>query len=343
MKRINHLFEQVVSFENLLAASRLAMQGCGNTPATCRFSYRLEPEILKLQRELESGAYHPGQYRYFQVFDPKQRLIAVAPFRDRVVHHAIVRILTPIYERCFIFDSYATRPGKGTHAAIKRAQRFVRAFPWYLKADIIKYFDNVNHDTLMAILGRKIKDRRLLALMERIIRNVPSSRGLPIGNLTSQFLANVYLDPFDHDIKDRLGIHGYVRYMDDFILFGHSKKELRELRAYVDGFLMQRLGLSLKINATWLNRSSHGLSFLGMRIFPRFIRIKPENRRRSLKRMAETVRRWESGMIDEDKLVQCVSSIAGHMRYFCPAMALPSVAGTGKRLEPGQSGRQLEQ
>lgn len=335
LKRVGNLFEQVVSFENLLTAARLAMQGCGNTPAVCRFAYRLEPEILRLQEELESGTYRPGRYRYFQVFDPKQRLIAVAPFRDRVVHHAVVRILTPVYERCFIFDSYATRPGKGTHAAIRRARGFVRAYPWYLKADVEKYFDNVDHDILMAILARKIKDQRLLELVERIIRNVPAAKGLPIGNLTSQFLANVYLDPFDHEIKDRLGIRGYVRYMDDFILFGRSRQGLLELRAYVDDYLRERLRLSLKINATWLNRSSHGLSFLGMRIFPRFIRIRPENRRRSLKRMAKTVERWQEGRIDEDKMAQSVSSIAGHLRYFCPAMALPLVAGTSKAARTG--------
>jgi len=173
LKRINNLFSKVTSYQNLLIASRLAMKGSGRTAATCQFFFHLETEILSLQTELLNGTYQPGSYRYFTIFDPKERVIAVAPFRDRVVHHAVVRILTTIYERVFIYDSYATRPNKGTHAAIKRAQKFIRRWPWYLKADIKKYFDNVNHGTIMDILKRKLKDRQLLDLLDRIIRNMP--------------------------------------------------------------------------------------------------------------------------------------------------------------------------
>jgi len=321
MKRVGNLFEKVISFENLLIALRRAMKGCGRTKATCRFFFDLEYQLLKLQEQLEYGTYSPGAYRYFTIYDPKERVIAVAPFRDRVVHHAVVNVLTPIYERVFIYDSYATRPKKGTHAAIERAQKFLRRWPWYLKADIEKYFDSVNHDILLEILSRKIKDDKLLKLLERIVRNTPPpGKGLPIGNLTSQFLANVYLDPFDHEIKDGLGIKGYIRYMDDFVICMDDRKELEALLPQTEAFLLEKLDLQLKPGATWLNKSIHGLSFLGMRIFPGIIRVRSKNRQRSLRRLRQKVEAWKVGYIEEEKMVQSLTSIAGHLRYFSKNM-----------------------
>jgi len=328
MKRINGLFAHVASHENLLASFRLARRGCGSTQAVCKFFFHLEPEILRLREELKSGAYRPGPYRFFTIHDPKERVIAVAPFRDRVVHHAVVRVLIPIYERVFIHDSYATRPGKGTYAAIGRAQEFIRRWPWYLKTDVEKYFDSVSHDILLGILHRKIKDRALMALLEHIVRNAPvPGKGLPIGNLTSQFLANVYLDPFDHEMKDELGIQGYARYMDDFVLFDYSKARLLSLRPVMEELLSERLRLRLKPGATWINRSTHGLSFLGMRIFPELIRLKPENRRRSLGRLRRKIEAWENGVLDESRMSQGVASIVGHLRAFCPSMKIELGAG----------------
>jgi len=319
MRRIGNLFDRVTSYENLLASFRLAVRGCGKTGPVCHFFYHLEPEILRLQEELAKGTYRPGPYRHFTIYDPKERIIAVAPFRDRVVHHAVVRVLTPIYERIFIHDSYATRPNKGTHAAIKRAQSFLRRWEWYLKLDIEKYFYTVDHDILMGLLKRKLKDPHLLDLLDRIIRNPRSfGKGIPIGNLTSQFLANVYLDPLDHEIKDRMGVRGYIRYMDDMVLFAESKAELVSLKIRIERFLLERLALPLKSEVSCLNRSSHGLSFLGMRIFPRFIRVKPENRRRSVKRMEKRLKEWRQGRISEETLEQSLASMVGHLRYFCP-------------------------
>jgi RNA-directed DNA polymerase len=308
------------------------MKGSGKTTATCKFFYNLEAEILRLREELLQHTYRPDAYRYFRIFDPKERVIAVAPFRDRVVHHAVVRILTPIYERVFIHDSYATRPNKGTHAAIQRTQHFLKRWPWYLKSDIVKYFDHVDHDILLNIIERKIKDRRLFELLERIIRNSATvGKGLPIGNLTSQFLANVYLDPFDHEIKDKLCIKGYLRYMDDFVLFGNSKRELSDLNRVIKQFLSDQLKLRLKIKSSWLNRSSHGLSFLGMRIFPRFIRVKPENRKRSMKKMNHVIKKWELGQLNEERMVQSLASIVGHLRYFCPNVNIVLEVDAGKK------------
>lgn len=323
MKRIGNLFEPVVSFDTLCLAFRRARKGCGRTPAVDEFFFELEPQLLRLQKELLNDEYRPGAYRYFTVNDPKKRNIAVAPFRDRVIHHAVVHVLTPVYERTFVYDSYATRPCKGTHAAILRAQQFMKRWPLYLKADIEKYFDSVDHDILLEILARKIKDKRLLVLLERIVRNTAiPGKGLPIGNLTSQFLANVYLDPLDHEIKDQMGVRGYLRYMDDFVLFSDSKKDLVKWKASIEQFLSRRLKLSLKPESTWLNRSNHGLSFLGMRVFPGFIRVKPGNRTRSLKRLHRRIQAWQEGRMEEERMAQSLASIIGHLRYFCALRTL---------------------
>lgn len=323
MHRINHLFDQVTSYENLATAFRLARRGCGDGPTVCRFFFHLERELLRLQDELQANRYIPGAYHFFTIHDPKERVIAVAPFRDRVVHHAIVRVLTPIYERVFTFDSYATRPGKGTHAAIRRAQGFLRRWSFYLKTDIAKYFEHVDHDMLLEILARKLKDACLLRLLERIIRHAPTpGMGLPIGNLTSQFLANVYLDPLDHQIKDQLGVQGYLRYMDDLVLFHDDKHALGRLQSFLQDFLADRLRLRLKPEATFLQRASHGLSFLGMRIFPHLIRVKRENRRRSFRRLRQTIAAWEQGDITEEGMQQSLTSIVGHVRYFCPSLQM---------------------
>ena len=328
MKRVGNLLNEIASFDNLMTAFRLAWKGSGKTAESCQYSFNLESETLRLRSDLLKGAYRPEKHHHFTIYDPKERIIAVAPFRDRVVHHAIVRILTPIYEPIFIYDSYATRPGKGTHAAIKRTQRFVRRWPWYLKMDVERYFYRVDHDVLMAFLTRKIKDRELISLLERIVRNTPTpGKGLPIGNLTSQFWANVYLDPLDHEIKDALGVKGYIRYMDDLVLFGRSKTELMNMKIIVEDYLNHHLKLHLKPEATCLNRSSHGLSFLGMRVFPSFIRVHPANRRRSLKRMTMAVKRWQLGEITEEKMSQSVASYVGHLRYFCPNMNIALETG----------------
>jgi RNA-directed DNA polymerase len=321
MKRVGHLLEQIATYNNLMAAFQLARRGCGNTPAVCRFFFHLEPEILRLQQELLNHHYQPGAYRYFKVYDPKERTIAVAPFRDRVVHHAIVRVLAPIYEQVYISDSYATRTNKGTHRAILRVQHFLRGYSWYLKSDIEKYFERVDHEILMMLLKRKIKDRLLINLLDRIVHNAPEpGKGLPIGNLTSQFLANVYLDPLDHLIKDRLRVGGYVRYMDDLLLLANTREELVAHQQTIEDYLGCRLALSLKPSATWINRSGHGISFLGMRIFPGIIRVKPENRRRSLKRLKATLSLWRNCELDEDRMINSAVSIIGHLRYFCPKM-----------------------
>lgn len=317
MKRAGNLFHRITDFQNLYLAFKKAFKGTNRTEDSLSFYFNLEKELFVLKKELEAKTYQPGAYRHFKVFDPKERTISVAPFRDRVVHHAIVNVLELIYEKRFIFDSYATRKEKGTHKAILRAQTYLRKNRWFLKADIEKYFENIDHNILIAILERKIKDRDALLLLERIIRNGgQNGRGLPIGNLTSQFLANVYLDPFDHFVKEELCERFYVRYMDDFIIFGKEKGHLKELRFRVEKFLRVQLNLRLKEKIVMINQRAHGLSFLGARVFPCLTRIKRESLKRCLKKFKERLNDMKNGKLSEERLRHSLDSIIGHLAFF---------------------------
>ncbi len=270
-----------------------------------------------MKEELTEGSYQPGPYPYFEVQDPKRRTIAVAPFRDRVVHHAVVTVLEPMYERCFISDSYATRKGKGAHAAVFRAQTMLRKNSWYLKTDVQKFFDSVNQNTLLNLLEKKVKDRALLNLTVQIIRNGGrDGLGLPIGNLTSQFFANVYLNRFDYFVKQELNVKHYIRYMDDFVLYGAQKTVLKELLPRIEGFLADKLGLHLKPCSTLLQPQMHGLPFLGVRIFPALIRFLPENSKRMREKIAAKVEAFEQGSLSEKQFLDAMNSYHAQLTVY---------------------------
>lgn len=317
MKRINNLYPQVCAFPSLWYAARKARRGNRHSEEANEFWFFLEKGILQLQEELESYTYLPGAYHYFRIQDPKERTISVAPFRDRVVHHAIVGVLEPIYERSFIAGSYACRKGKGTHRAIFEAQRALHANHWFFKTDIEQFFDSVDHGILLHLLKRKIKDRPLLELISRILENGGSDgKGLPIGNLTSQFFANVYLSSFDHFVKQTLRVENYIRYMDDFVLFSNDKQRLLKCRNEIVDFLEVKLQLQLKPSATFFNQKTNGLSFLGTRIFPSMIRIRTDSARRSFKRLKRRQHEFANGRIDFESLSQSTNSILSHMAVF---------------------------
>ena len=245
MKRHKHLWERICAFENITDAAREAMLGKRGTVAGARFFADWEREVVRLERELREGSYRPGAYHYFQITDPKLRIVAAAPFRDRVVHHALVRVIEPLFEPRFIEDSYACRRGKGTHAGMRRALDFAKRFPWAIKCDIRRYFPSIDHRILRGQIERVIGDPDALRLIDLILAShvectetgwpeggdlfdaEECAVGLPIGNLTSQFFANIYLDGFDHFVKQSLRAKGYVRYVDDFLIFGGSRTEVR--------------------------------------------------------------------------------------------------------------------
>jgi RNA-directed DNA polymerase len=317
LKRYGNLFDKVVSFDNLLLASKKAFRGKKDNTRVARFYFDMEKELLYIQKELQNRTYTPRPLRTFRIREPKIREIAASDFRDRVVHHAICNVIEPIFERSFIHYSYACRPGKGTHRAVRQAQLYSRKYHYYLKCDIKKYFASIDRTILKDILARKFKDHDLLWLMDTIIDSSDteqSDKGIPIGSLTSQHFANLYLDRFDHYIKDSLRIKGYLRYMDDFILFSNKKAELHILHSGIGTFLKHELDLELKVKATKLAPVTEGVPFLGFRIFPNLIRLRHENKKRAMDTLRSGSAAFKAGKINEDKYSRSLMSITEHLK-----------------------------
>lgn len=347
MKRIGHLFEAVVETENLRMAFWKASRGKQNRPDQRAYAARLEEEVERLRLGLLQGDYPVGDYTRFTVYDPKERVICAAAFRERVLHHALMNVCEPLVDRWLVFDCYACRVGKGQARAVRRAQAFARENEWFLKADIRKFFDSVPHEGQKALLRRKFKDGRLLDWFDRIIDTYETApgRGLPIGNLTSQHFANLYLDPLDRFVKETLRVEGYVRYMDDFVLWGGEKEGLKDARGKIGAFVAERLGLELKAEP-YINRMRHGMDFLGLRVFPGTVRLN----RRSKVRFAEKSRRYEwllaqgrwsertfqARMTALTAFARQADTLAWRKRFF-----REPAANVG--LEPGHPGRELEQ
>jgi RNA-directed DNA polymerase len=317
MKRTGYLFDTLTSFENLFLAYKKARKGCGKTCEVMEFSYFIEKELFGLQKELKNCTYTPSPYRHFKIYDPKERTISVAPFRDRVVHHAIINMIEPVFEKTFIFHSYATRKTKGTHKAIRQAQSFLQKNIWFLKMDISKYFDSIDHDILKMQIQKKIKDKKLLLLLDKIIDNGGiDKKGLPIGNLTSQFLANVYLNDFDHHIIENSGVNGYIRYMDDFVLFDKDKTKLKNLKQFIINYLNCILFVSVKPSSICINNKAGGLSFLGARIYPSLLRIGRKNLNRVKKRVKQRKYEFEKEKISEKQYTDTLNSLTAHLKFF---------------------------
>lgn len=289
MRRFGGLLPRIIAFDNLISGAWRAARGRRDRPEVARFLLDLEPQVLRLQAELAAGSYRPGDLATFVIRDPKVRTITVAPFRDRVVHQAVCAPLEPVFERLAIFDSHACRKGHGTSLAVERAQRHCRRHRYYLKLDIAGFFASIDHEILLDLLRARLREQELHSLLRSIVTQPipggPPGRGLPIGHLTSQHLANFYLGAFDRWVVHDLRPGAYVRYMDDMVLFAAAKTELREMRAACEHRLADSLRLELKAAATRLAPAAEGLSFLGRRIFPGVIRIRRENLRRSLRRL----------------------------------------------------------
>lgn len=317
MKRQGGLFARIVAFDNLLRAARQAARGKRDRPTVARFVFHLEPELLRLQDELQTGRYRPDAFFTFEIRDPKRRQICAAPYRDRVVHHAVCQILEPCFERRLIFDSYACRPGKGSHAAVARAQHFARRYPYFLKCAVRKYFQSVDHGVLKTLLARLFKDPPLLALLDRSIAHaLPDAapgQGLPIGNLTSQHFANLYLGELDHYLKDRLGVEGYLRYMDDLLLFADDKPALHRNLAELRAFLREALRLELKETATRLAPVTEGIPFLGFRVYPGVLRLNPRTLRRFRRQWRSRERAYRAGRLGGADLATSVASLFAHV------------------------------
>ncbi|MEP7341398.1 MAG: RNA-directed DNA polymerase [Acidobacteriota bacterium] len=333
MKRHGNLWPRVIEFDNLMAASKKAQRGKRYRETVLYFNSRLADELLQLQTELQTKSYLPGRYKTFQIVEPKKRLISAAPYRDRVVHHALCNVIAPIFERTFIRDSYANRAGYGTHRALRRFTEFARSSRYVLQCDIRKYFPSIDLEILKTIVRRKIKCADTLWLIETIIdasneqeeriiyfpgddlrTPYERRRGLPIGNLTSQFFANIYLDGLDHFVKEQVGVSKYVRYVNDFSLFGDDREDLAEARRRIEEYLA---GLRLQIHPikSQLFETRHGASFVGYRVLVDRIRVKNENLRRARKRLRRLQGAYARGEKQIKEITPSVRSWIAHLEH----------------------------
>lgn len=328
-KTYNNLYPEIYSFENLHAAYLRARRGKRDRIEVQRFELDLEGNLIQLQNELIWGEYRTGAYRKFIVTEPKERIVAALPFRDRVVQHAIVGVIEPIWERRFIADSYACRPGKGTHKGADRAQAMLRKVKrehghvFVLKADISKFFYSIDHGAIKSLVRRRIACKRTLSLIDNIIDSTatlgdPNPVGLPIGNLTSQLFANIYLHELDEFVKHGLREKLYMRYMDDFCVVHHDKDHLHRARALIEQFLWQRLRLKTNAKTQVFPvgvRHGRAMDFLGYRIWTTHRRI----RKSSISRISRTLRKmrrlYSLGKVSMEKIGESVKSWIAHASH----------------------------
>lgn len=335
MKTYKHLYPQVVDFENLYLAYRKARKGKRGRVQSAVFERAQEDELLNLQEELQTFTYKPGLYRSFYIHDPKKRLISAAPFRDRVVHHALCGVIEPIWEGRFIHDTYANRVGKGTHHALDRTQLFARRYKYFLQCDVKQFFPSIDHAILRAEFARLIRDEDVLWLCSQILQSgigvlseeyeivyfegddllaATRPRGLPIGNLTSQFWANVYLNEFDHFVKRELKCRAYIRYVDDFILFSEDKQELSRWRRQITRKLSESR-LTLHEARAQIFPVSTGIPFLGFRVYPDHRLLKTRKAIRFRSKLKHLLQECGNGRLDVSKLAQSLQSWIHYVSY----------------------------
>lgn len=336
MKTYKNLYPQVYDFENLYWAYRAARKGKRDRVAVAAFEFDMEGNLLALQTELREHTYQPGVYTNFYIYEPKRRLVSAAPFRDRVVHHALCNIIEPIWEARFIHTSYACRVGKGTHAALDQAQAWMRQYRYVFHGDIVKYFPSIDLAIMRKLLARRIADRQVLWLIDKILESgadiqrdeVPVTcfpgdtlfaalrrRGLPIGNLTSQFFANVYLHELDKFAKQSLHCKVYLRYMDDFVLFCDDKARLRVWKDAIRSFLETELRLVLHPRKSVIFPVTEGLDFCGFRIYPTHRRLRRSSVRRFIRRFRRQRQAYKRGELTLDDVSTSVRSWIAHAAH----------------------------
>jgi len=343
MKTYTKLYDKICSSDNLELAYRKARKRKSSRPDVQEFEQKSKENLQKLQQELITETYQPLPLKTFILRDPKTRKISKSDFRDRVVHHAICNLIEPIFEKRFIHDSYANRKGKGTSAAIKRFNQFKRKASsngmkvhessdcndninqkynnnyvrgYILKADIRKYFDYVDHDILMQILSKKIADRRLIKLIEKILANHRTphlGKGMPLGNLTSQFFANIYLNELDQFVKHTLKARHYIRYVDDFVIFHKNRAVLQECQEKINLFLKRNLLLELHPQKSKIKPLAKGLDFVGYRIFYHYTLLRKRNRRKIGHKLNEIEELYKDKIISKETVDQMLNGWFGYM------------------------------
>ncbi|HEY4528382.1 MAG TPA: reverse transcriptase/maturase family protein [Candidatus Paceibacterota bacterium] len=286
------MYERIISLENLFIAWEEFLKGKRKRKDVAEFGENLSENIYNLHLELLNKSYRHGGYHAFNISDPKPRNIHKASVRDRLLHHAIYRVLYPYFDKKFILDSYSCRLNKGTHKALERFNNFSRKASrnntkqcWVLKCDVKKFFASIDHEVLLYILEKYIDDKDTLWLLEQIISSF--SPGLPLGNLTSQLLVNIYMNEFDQFIKHKLKVKYYIRYADDFVILSQDKSYLSTIYQYIEAYLRENLKLSLHEDKIFIKTLSSGIDFLGWVHFPNHRVLRTVTKRRMFRNLSE--------------------------------------------------------
>lgn len=314
MRRTANLFEKICEPENLRIAFHKASRGKRGKAVVRRFADRLDSEIVAMSSRLQAEEFAFGRFEQFLIRDPKERVITAPCFQERVVHHAIMNVCEPIFDRWLIDDTFACRNRKGRDCAIQRAHRFASRSAYCLQLDVRKYFDSIDHDQLIALLEIRFKDRRLLELFRHIITSFRSDLGvgLPIGSLTSQHFANFYLGWLDRFVKEQLRVRGYVRYMDDMLLWHDDRTALKAIELDCREYVSRELHLELKPSR--IAPTCHGIGFLGCRIYPTHVELNRRSKRRWSRQVRSLERSHRLGQISDLELQQRLTAMTAFVR-----------------------------
>lgn len=315
MKRENNLIEQIADPENLRLAFWKARKGKDGKIEVVDYRKSLDKNLLMLRNEILTGDVMVGNYHYFTIYDPKERKICAARFHERVLHHAIMNVCNHNFEKFQIYDSYASRVGKGTFAALERAKHFQQKYKWYLKLDVRKYFDSIDHNILKLMLKTRFKDKVLLPIMFQIIDSYQTmkGKGLPIGNLTSQYFANHYLGLSDHFIKEKLRAPAYVRYMDDMVIWDNDKNTLLNIGKAFQVFIEANLSLTLK--PFCLNYTHKGLPFLGYTLLKNVVLLTNRSRKRFKAKLKNYSNKLDSSIWSQSEYQAHILPLIAYTKY----------------------------
>ncbi len=345
MKSIKCIFERIIEYENLHKAYLNARTCKRYRKEVLKFSANLEDNLTQIQEELTNVTYVFGGYREFYIYEPKQRLIMAQPFRDRVVQWAIYQLLHPVFAKGYITDSYACIEGRGTHKAVNRLKNWLQQVDrkhkkyYYLKLDISKYFYRVDHAVLMNILKRRIRDDRMIGLLDQIVNSntnfgLPpgkspgevrkservNNKGMPVGNLSSQMFANLYMNELDQYCKRIMRIHYYIRYMDDIIILHEDKQQLHEWKRLINEFLQDNLELDLN-QKTCIRPITLGIEFCGYRIWPTHVKLRKSTALRMKRKLKVTQKQYAASEIGYERAMQTVNSYMGILKH-CDSYSL---------------------
>ena len=314
MKRYGDFFTKIVDMENLQEAYHKASKGKHWQRNVRTYDADPIPWLMKLKESLEQETFHTASYTTKQIYEPKERTIYILPFYpDRIVHHAVMNVLEPVFDKLMIYDSYSCRKGKGQHAGSRRCMEMVRHNRYCLKCDISKFYPSVNHEVLKTILRHKLKDKRLLALLDDVIDSTHTDTNVPIGNYLSQWFGNLYMNELDTYTKQHWHIRDYIRYCDDFCFFSNDKDELRKIRAELPGYLAGTL--KLKLSKCQLFPTAQGVDFLGYRHFPRYILVRKKTATRIRRHLREVMHLLKQGRISPETANAKVASARGWVQH----------------------------